>query len=194
MSESISTIIFDTACKLINDGVRKGEHPLICITAVQNILIKDGTIDERFIQSLINDLADMYFWHPEHHKAIDKKWHTQGFDLYKSYLAVELNTEKKKKVNRKECFAYIEDVTPIQTLLTVCMEECAELQQAISKVLRYGRRDDNHLKQLAEETADVLICIQHIKNLYGNEKEIESIIDFKLRRTVKRLQEEREDA
>ena len=38
---------------------------------------------------------------------------------------------------------------------TVCMEECAELIQAISKMKRGQSRRDN----LLEEMADVLICI-----------------------------------
>ena len=45
----------------------------------------------------------------------------------------------------------------------VCMEECAELIQAISKELR-GKSDRMHL---AEEIADVLICIEILKQIYG---------------------------
>ena len=46
---------------------------------------------------------------------------------------------------------------------TVCMEECAELIQAISKEKR-GKSDRMHL---AEEIADVLICIEILKQIYG---------------------------
>ena len=46
---------------------------------------------------------------------------------------------------------------------TVCMEECAELIQAISKEKR-GKSDKNHL---AEEMADVLICIEILKQVYS---------------------------
>ena len=50
-----------------------------------------------------------------------------------------------------------------KTQSTVCMEECAELIQAISKELR-GKSDRMHL---AEEIADVLICIEILKQIYG---------------------------
>ncbi len=46
---------------------------------------------------------------------------------------------------------------------TVCMEECAELIQAISKAKR-GKLDKNNM---TEEIADVLICIEMLKQLYS---------------------------
>ena len=46
---------------------------------------------------------------------------------------------------------------------TVCMEECAELIQAISKEKR-GKSDKSHL---AEEMADVIICIEMLKQIYN---------------------------
>lgn len=46
---------------------------------------------------------------------------------------------------------------------TVCMEECAELIQAISKEKR-GKSDKSHL---AEEMADVIICIEMLKEIYS---------------------------
>ena len=46
---------------------------------------------------------------------------------------------------------------------TVCMEECAELVQAISKAKR-GKLDKNNM---TEEIADVLICIEMLKQLYS---------------------------
>ena len=54
----------------------------------------------------------------------------------------------------------------------VCMEECAELIQAISKELR-GKSDRMHL---AEEIADVLICIEILKQIYGITDEL--ILDW----------------
>lgn len=51
---------------------------------------------------------------------------------------------------------------------TVCMEECAELIQAISKMIRrndeLSEKDHNHLE---EEVADVLICIEMLKQIYS---------------------------
>lgn len=46
---------------------------------------------------------------------------------------------------------------------TVCMEECAELIHAISKAKR-GKLNKENLK---EEIADVLICIEMLKQMYG---------------------------
>lgn len=45
---------------------------------------------------------------------------------------------------------------------TVCMEECAELIQAISKAKRGKINRDN----IIEEIADVLICIEMLKQMY----------------------------
>lgn len=67
---------------------------------------------------------------------------------------------------------------------TVCMEECAELIQAISKEKR-GKSDRMHL---AEEMADVLICIELLKQIYGITDEL--ILDWiksKQKRTVERM-------
>lgn len=51
--------------------------------------------------------------------------------------------------------------TEIQS--TVCMEECAELIQAISKEKR-GKIDRDNM---TEEIADVLICIEMLKQIYN---------------------------
>lgn len=45
--------------------------------------------------------------------------------------------------------------------LTITSEECAELIQAITKVKRYGFRDE-YEDNLHEEVADVLICISEL--------------------------------
>lgn len=71
----------------------------------------------------------------------------------------------------------------------VCMEECSELIQAISKELR-GKSDRNHL---AEEMADVLICIKMLQEIYniGN-SELESWVGVKQDR-IKEKYKESED-
>lgn len=46
----------------------------------------------------------------------------------------------------------------------VCMEECAELIQAISKKLRDPTSPNDHL---SEEMADVIICLHQLKLMYG---------------------------
>lgn len=59
---------------------------------------------------------------------------------------------------------------------TVCMEECAELIQAISKAKR-GRIDRDNM---IEEIADVLICIEMLKQMYSiSDSEIDAWIKKK---------------
>lgn len=68
----------------------------------------------------------------------------------------------------------------------VCMEECSELIQAISKRLR-GKSDatDN----LAEEMADVTICLYLLKEMYGiTDEQLEEWIARKTARQSKRMQ------
>ena len=70
---------------------------------------------------------------------------------------------------------------------TVCMEECAELIQAISKEKR-GKSDKDHL---AEEIADVIICIEMLKQIYNiTDDEIYSWVITKQERTIKRIKKD----
>ena len=70
---------------------------------------------------------------------------------------------------------------------TVCMEECAELIQAISKEKR-GKSDKDHL---AEEMADVIICIEILKQIYNiTEDEIYSWVINKQERIIKRIKKD----
>lgn len=67
---------------------------------------------------------------------------------------------------------------------TVCMEECAELIQAISKEKR-GKSDKDHL---AEEMADVLISIELLKEIYEvSNEQINEWIDEKQKRIRLRM-------
>ena len=68
----------------------------------------------------------------------------------------------------------------------VCMEECCELVQAISKELR-GKSDKEHL---AEEMADVLICMEMLKIMYHvTDDELNEWIKKKQFRQLKRITE-----
>ena len=70
---------------------------------------------------------------------------------------------------------------------TVCMEECAELIQAISKEKR-GNSDKDHL---SEEMADVIICIEMLKQIYNiTEDEIYSLVITKQERTIERIKKD----
>ena len=68
--------------------------------------------------------------------------------------------------------------------LVISMEENAELSKAISKL--YRNKPD--LKNLAEEIADVLICIQYLMKGTGiKESDIQYWVDYKLKRCEKRI-------
>lgn len=69
----------------------------------------------------------------------------------------------------------------------VCMEECAELIQAISKKLRDPTSPNDHL---AEEMTDVIICLNLLKLMYGiTDKEIHNRVVAKTLRLSKRMEE-----
>lgn len=69
---------------------------------------------------------------------------------------------------------------------TVCMEECAELIQAVSKAKR-GKPDKNNM---AEEIADVLICIEILKQIYDiPDYSIENWIERKQERMLSRMED-----
>lgn len=70
----------------------------------------------------------------------------------------------------------------------VCMEECVELIQAISKMIRrngeLSEKDHDHL----EEVSDVLICIEMLKQMYMiSDEKINKWIEKKQAREVKRI-------
>lgn len=76
-----------------------------------------------------------------------------------------------------------------QHMLTIAMEENAELIQAISKIKRNGY-DPINASHLDEETADVLICICELFVMdYLDVHEIAKIIERKVERTVRRTQD-----
>ena len=69
----------------------------------------------------------------------------------------------------------------------VCMEECAELIQAISKKLR---EDTSSNDALAEEMADVIICLHQLKMMYGiTDDAISDRMVAKTLRQAKRMEE-----
>ena len=63
---------------------------------------------------------------------------------------------------------------------TICMEECAELIQCI--------RGKSNIDHLAEEMADVCICIEALKQIYGiSDEQMQFWIDFKQKRIEDRM-------
>lgn len=70
---------------------------------------------------------------------------------------------------------------------TICMEECAELIQAISKCKRYGCNNE-YRDNLIEEIADVSIIIDELKLIYHIDyQDISSIRQKKIARMLKRI-------
>ena len=76
------------------------------------------------------------------------------------------------------------------------MEECAELIQAVSKMRRVKKAclegkdaDDSEVYyNLVEEIADVLICIEQMREMYAiSESEIQMMIDRKIQRQEERM-------
>lgn len=76
-----------------------------------------------------------------------------------------------------------------QHMLTIAMEENAELIQAISKIKRNGL-DPINASHLDEETADVLICICELFVMgYLDVHKIAEIIERKVERSMRRTQD-----
>lgn len=76
-----------------------------------------------------------------------------------------------------------------QHMLTIAMEENAEMIQAISKIKRNGL-DPINASHLDEEVADVLICICELYLMdYLEVREIARIIERKIERSMKRTQD-----
>lgn len=92
-----------------------------------------------------------------------------------------MNGDKQHAVWRESIRKYGKEIQSI-----VCMEECSELIQAVSKCLR-GKPDatDN----LAEEMADVTICLYLLQEMYGiTDEQLEEWIARKTARQSKRMQ------
>lgn len=68
--------------------------------------------------------------------------------------------------------------------LVVCMEELSELTQAISKEIR-GKDNRNNI---IEGMADVLICIEILKQVFEiTDEDIDSLIKYKQERNLFRI-------
>lgn len=72
--------------------------------------------------------------------------------------------------------------------LTVAMEECAELIQAISKIKRYGK-ESALINNLAEEIADVQIITNELLLIFGCKVTATTWKKYKLEQMEKRLEE-----
>lgn len=83
----------------------------------------------------------------------------------------------------------------ITNQLGIAMEECAELIQAISKMNRTDGDAKEYLKSklnLEEEIADVMVCIDQIKNIYNiSDSKISELANYKINRQRGRMKEMR---
>lgn len=78
----------------------------------------------------------------------------------------------------------------IESQLCVLAEECCELAQASLKTVRKGA--ETPYDNLIEELADVVFMIDQIMLHYGiSEDRLESIIDWKARRQLARMEAEK---
>lgn len=77
----------------------------------------------------------------------------------------------------------------VEKQLLVCMEEPAELIQAISKAERYPE-DSTRMQDLIEEMADVTICLEYLKLIYNiRQEELDEWINRKVKRISKKIKE-----
>jgi NTP pyrophosphatase (non-canonical NTP hydrolase) len=84
----------------------------------------------------------------------------------------------------------------IDAQTTVCMEECAELIQAISKLKRFDPEDPNNMvsrteliENLYEEMADVQICFDLLFEIYGLKlSDMRRMIDHKVWRMKQKME------
>ena len=67
----------------------------------------------------------------------------------------------------------------------VAIEEMAELQKAILKHRRYT--GDETRAEIIDEIADVEIMIEQLKIIFSCKKEVESRINYKIERQIKRI-------
>lgn len=116
-------------------------------------------------------------------------------------MTVKVNDSKRFHFLMHELDARVNDETMdrygIKMQSLVAMEELAELQKAISKLVRNSEERTKSLEfkglrnNLIEEMADVLICMDQLIEYYSiNRAEIQSIIASKQERQAKRLEEE----
>ncbi len=109
---------------------------------------------------------------------------------------ISTNEETEKKLEKMKKMTYYINKNIISKSIeyygeeiqsTVCMEECSELIQAISKMKRNKDNEEN----LTEEIADVLVCIETLKQLYSLENsDINNWIRQKQQRQFRRMRNE----
>lgn len=91
----------------------------------------------------------------------------------------------KSTVSSEEKLAMFKRACEIDPNDTVVVEELSELIKAVSKINRC--HNNEHLKSLMEEIADVRIVIERIMRKYGiKEDDIDKLVVFKINRFINR--------
>lgn len=115
--------------------------------------------------------------------AIEQDWR----DSSKYYLS----PEQEGAVKMRSIARYGAD-----TQTAVCMEELAELIQAISKLKRFNPEDPTNMvgrneliENLYEEMADALICFHLLAEIYGlKPSDLRSMVDHKVWRMKRKME------
>lgn len=89
-----------------------------------------------------------------------KYFHPSELELNTEYITTDLLTEKLNE---------LEDiVNDDEFIVTVAIEEMSELTQCLTKYLRANNKEYTYdFDHLHEEFADVLVCMNHLKSIFG---------------------------
>lgn len=101
----------------------------------------------------------------------------------------------KNETLKQQCQQMINNNTTTN-IITITIEELAELIQSLTKLSRYREHDETlrttrsiMFNNLLEELADVYLMLEQIKYIYFIEdKDIEEMINKKIERTLNKLQ------
>jgi hypothetical protein len=91
--------------------------------------------------------------------------------------------KEENKAKTEELYAELWRRKGMDHQLTICLEELAELQKEVCKKLRSGL----HIEEIAEEVADVEICLDQMKFIFGLGDKVSKCKDSKLNRLESRL-------
>lgn len=112
-------------------------------------------------------------------------------DLINDDFTTKHSKNKKMLISNNENIKHLTESKTKEQNLLLCAEEAGEWIQAVSKMARgtpeerrYKRRRD----KLIGETADLIICIDIIRQMYGiDDDELQEMIDYKMQRNLERI-------
>lgn len=76
-----------------------------------------------------------------------------------------------------------------ESQVLIAIEEMSELTKELCK---YFRRYDRK-KEIIEEVADAQIMLEQLIELFGINNEVDRMVDYKLNRQIRRMEQERSD-